>query len=86
MRFLLALTLLTLAFTNGQPSPFTELEQARLQSLAYEGAAIDADQRTLDLRRQVWREKVSAFKAAAEKSRPGFAWDAETGKWSPVKP
>lgn len=67
------------------PAPFTELESAKLQAIAYEGAAIEADQRTLDLRKQLWQGKVAAFKAAAEAARPGFTWDAESGKWTEVK-
>jgi hypothetical protein len=87
MRFgLLLLACLSLG-TQAPPTaaPFSELEQAKLQAIAYEGAAIDADQRTLDLRKQLWQSKVAAFKAAAESTRKGFTWDPDSGKWSEKK-
>lgn len=64
---------------------FTELETARLDAIAQEGRAIDAEQRILALMRERWQAKVTAFKAKAEADRPGWTWDAETGKWSEVK-
>jgi len=66
------------------PPVLSELEQARLQAIVYEDAAIVADQRTLEVRREWWRAKVAAFKAAAEAARPGWTWDAQTGAWSPI--
>jgi hypothetical protein len=66
-------------------APFTELEQAKLQAVAFEGAAIDADQRTLDLRKQVWQGKIAKLKADLERERPGFAWDPESGAWKEKK-
>jgi hypothetical protein len=67
---------------SAAPPAFTELEQAKLQAVAWEGAAIDADQRTLDLRKAQWQAKVSALKAALEATRDGWDWEAATGTWT----
>lgn len=83
---LAALLAVTLAAQEAKPAPFSELEQAKLQAIAQEGRALEAEQRVLDLQRAGWQAKVAAFKAAAEAARPGFTWDAETGKWAALKP
>ncbi len=62
--------------------PFSELETARLDALAQEGRALDAEQRLLTVMREKWTAKVGAFKSAAESKRPGWTWDADSGKWS----
>jgi hypothetical protein len=82
---LFALLLLLQAPPVPSVAPFTELEQARLEAIAQEGRALDAEQRTLTLLREQWQAKVTAFKAKAEAARPGWVWDADTGKWSEVK-
>jgi hypothetical protein len=66
-------------------APFTDLESARLDAIAQEGRALDAEQRLLTVMREKWQAKVTAFKAAAERDRPGWTWDPDTGKWSEVK-
>ncbi len=65
-----------------QPAPFTELESARLDALAQEGRALEAEQRALTLMRERWQGKIAAFKSTAEAVRPGFTWDAQSGQWT----
>ncbi len=85
MKLLAALALVALTAQSPAAPVFTDLETARLDALAQEGRALDAEQRLLTVMREKWTAKVGAFKAAAESKRPGWTWDAESGKWSEVK-
>lgn len=84
MKLALAAIVFALVMQGPAPAPeaWSELEQARLDALAQEGRALDAEQRTLTLMREQWTAKVARFKAEAEAKRPGYAWNSETGQWS----
>lgn len=81
---LVAVLLVSLAQAPAPP-PFSELETARLDALQQENRALDAEQRLLNLQRERLTAKVSAFKAEAERQRPGWVWEPDTGKWTEKK-
>lgn len=66
-------------------APWTDLEQARIDAMQQENRAIDAEQKLLNVQRERLTAKVAAFKAAAERDRPGWIWNTDTGAWSEVK-
>ena len=84
MRLTLAAAVFALALQSPPaPEPWSDIEQLKLDALAQEGRALDAEQKVLTLMRERWQARVDAFKSAAEAKRPGFTWNAETGAWSP---
>lgn len=87
MRILFAVALLLSLAQAPAPrvEPWSDLETARLDALQQENRALDAEQRLLNVQRERLTAKVAAFKAEAERQRPGWIWNPEAGTWAEVK-
>ena len=80
IRTLLFCLLLVAPVTAQSPSvpvtPYTEIEQLRIQNAQLEGAIV---QRAV----QDWQAKVAKLKADLEAKRPNWEWSPDTGEWKP---
>lgn len=59
------------------PAPLTEVESLRIQNANLTRAIL---QRELD----DFQKQIGALKADLERARPGYVWDAESGKFAAV--
>lgn len=76
---LLVLLAVPVVAQDASPAPFTEIEALRVQNLNLRGALL---QREL----ADYQRDLAALKVQIEEKRPGWTWDAETGKFTKHDP